>query len=92
MQSRPQAIDPHHVQETVCNGPFNLAISGNLAVLTFTSVRPEPNSMMYGTGQPQLSAVVTARLVCPVEMLSELRNVIDQTLASEIGKKTGTRN
>jgi hypothetical protein len=48
----PTARDPCNVQETVCNGPFNLAISGNLAFLTFTSVRPDPQEMMYGTGQP----------------------------------------
>jgi hypothetical protein len=82
-QMLPTARDPCNVQETVCNGPFNLAISGNLAFLTFTSVRPDPQEMMYGTGQPNLSAIITARLVLPVEMLKEIRNVIDQTLANQ---------
>jgi hypothetical protein len=92
MPPLPTARDPHSVPETVCNGPFNLAISGSLAIFTFTSIRPDPQELLYGASPPKLSAVVTARLVLPVEALTDLRNVIDQTLASQKRPSTGQPN
>jgi hypothetical protein len=50
---KPEVIDPDCVPEVICDGQFNVSITGNLATLTFTHVRPDP-TMMFSTARAKI--------------------------------------
>ena len=41
----PQVADPDSVPETLCDGPFYVHVQGDLATLTLTHARPQPNDL-----------------------------------------------
>jgi hypothetical protein len=75
----PQITDPDSVPETLCLGPFNLAVIGPLAVFTFTHIRPEADRLVR-QGATSHAAVVRARIVIPTDDLTAVRGIIDETL------------
>jgi hypothetical protein len=80
-QQQPQVtpvIDPDNVPETFCSGPVNVAHIGPLAILTFTTTRPEASDMFQG--KVNLSAVVRARIVLTRADLAVLHDTIDRAI------------
>ncbi len=71
-----ETIDPDNIPETLCDGRFNLSVSGNLATLTFTHVRPAAGSL-FKEGDRELKCVVRARIVVTIENLNALRNLLN---------------
>jgi hypothetical protein len=82
-QQIPPAIDPDSVQETLCDGNFNLSFSGQLATLTFTHWRPDVTQMFAGT--VDLSAIVRARIVLTMPNLLALRDFLVHNLQVQVG-------
>jgi hypothetical protein len=83
-QSIPQIIDPENIPETLCVGPFNLAVMGPLAVFTFTHIRPQADPLVR-QGNISHAAVVRARIVIPADDLTAVRNIINETLRNISG-------
>jgi hypothetical protein len=78
---QPPAIDPDNVPEIFCDGQFNVSITGGLATLTFTHVRPDAAAMFkYGTINS--SAVVRARIVITVANLEACRDLLNRVIQS----------
>jgi len=75
----PVLVDPHSVPETFVNGPVNLSIMGQIATLTFMSVRADVKQMFKGDVK-DLSAVVVARLALPLDTLIQLRGMLSQNI------------
>jgi hypothetical protein len=82
MTNQPQQLtvtDPDNVPELLCDGQFNVTIAGNLAILTFTHVRPDATRLFRdGTVEPK--AVVRARIAITVENLAALRDLLNQVI------------
>ena len=78
----PVVRDPGSATEVFVNGPINMNIMGNVATLTFTTVRMDlPASP---TEQPKnASAVVTSRLTMPVETLWALREMLSKNIQAQ---------
>jgi hypothetical protein len=72
----PETIDPDNVPETLCLGRFNVAITGNLATLTFTHDRPDASTLL-GKGRIEAKAVVRARVVTTVANMHALRDLLN---------------
>lgn len=75
MPDHPPVIDPDNIAETLCDGLFNVGVSGNLATLTFTHIRTDPASIGATTVQ---NSVVRARIVLTFANLLALRDVLNQ--------------
>jgi hypothetical protein len=73
--------DPDRVPEVICDGAFNVHISGGLATLTFTHVRPESEEM-FGNNKIKPTAVVRARIVITVGNLAALRDLLNRMTRS----------
>jgi hypothetical protein len=71
----PTASDPDNVSETICDGAFNVAIFGQLATLTFTHVRPDPEILLRD-GSLELKSVVRARIVITMSNLIALKDLL----------------
>jgi len=69
-------IDPQHVMETLATGPCNAHISGNLMILTFTTIRPDPEQLFDDATKPNLTSVVVARLAIPLEGAPQVARII----------------
>jgi hypothetical protein len=83
-QPIPQITDPDSIPETLCLGPFNLAIMGPLAVFTFTHLRAEVDSLVrQGVVNP--TAIVRSRIVIAADDLTTVRDIIDNTLRNISG-------
>src|SRR5262249_57519006 len=84
MTNQPQQLtvtDPDNVPELLCDGQFNVTIAGNLAILTFTHVRPDATRLFRdGTVEPK--AVVRARIAITIENLPALRDLLYQVIQS----------
>lgn len=76
---QPPAIDPDSIPEILCDGQFNISVTGNLATLTFTHVRPDA-AAMFGDGTTNASSVVRARIVITVSNLVALRDLLNQVI------------
>jgi hypothetical protein len=74
-------LDPDNVQETFVSGPINCNISGAVALLTFTNVRANADDLLRGKGDPELTAIVRSRLIMPIELLVNLRNLLNQMIS-----------
>jgi hypothetical protein len=72
---QPETIDPDNVPETLCLGRFNIAITGDLAMLTFTHERPDATAL-FGDGRMDAKAVVRARIVTTVANMHALRDLL----------------
>ena len=75
----PTLSDPNFVPETYVNGPINMSVMGQVATLTFTSVRPDVKQLFKGN-VTDLSAVVVVRLALPLETLVQLREMLSQNV------------
>jgi hypothetical protein len=76
-----EVTDPDRVQECLVTGPFTINVTGPLATLVFTQLRPDPDALMYDKNSTPNTAVIRARIVMPTEGLLELKKVIDGMLA-----------
>lgn len=83
---RPLVSDPDNVPETVCDGQFNLSVSGQLATLTFTHVRPNATQLFQGAVNP--GAIVRARIVLTVQNLVALRDLLSANVQTVVSDKT----
>jgi hypothetical protein len=75
----PSVTDPQNVAEILVNGPVNLTVMGQFATMTFTTVRPNLNQAFKGQAK-DYSAVVTARVTMPLEMLAQLRTLLNSNV------------
>jgi hypothetical protein len=66
-------IDPDLVPETWVTGRINVNVTGPVATITFTHVRPDPADTFANKKPPAAVSVVRARIVMPVEGLAGLR-------------------
>jgi hypothetical protein len=79
MANQPQqapVIDPDNVLETLCDGQFNILVTGQLATLTFTHWRPDA-ARLFG-GAVNNSAVVRARIVLTLQSLVGLKDFLNR--------------
>jgi hypothetical protein len=77
----PSVADPDNVPEILCDGQFNIGVFGQLAVLTFTHVRPDAQAMFRdGSIVPQ--SVVRARIVITLPNLQALRDLLNTVIQS----------
>jgi hypothetical protein len=76
----PPPIDPYEVKEMFVRGPMNCHITGNMAQLTLTNVRPELGDLFDNRTPPKIDVVVMARIVMPVEQLAELRAMLNRLI------------
>jgi hypothetical protein len=69
--------DPDNISEISCEGPINVFVTGDRAVLTFAHVRPETTALFKeGTITP--IAVVRARIIITIENLNALRDLLNR--------------
>jgi hypothetical protein len=80
-----KAVDPHLIPETVCDGPFNLQVTGSRGTLTFTHLRTK-TSVLLASGQVDVEAVVRARIVTSLSNLVALRDLLNQLLPDKSPK------
>jgi hypothetical protein len=78
----PVIRDPNNVAETLVNGPINVNIMGTFATLTFTNVRPDVAQAFKGEVK-DFSAVVSSRLTMPIEILVQLRDMLNQMIQNQ---------
>jgi hypothetical protein len=71
----PAVVDPDNVAEVLCDGMFNIHLSGPFAHLTFTQTRPEPGPMFAGS-LVRRNYVVRARIAMSVDNLVALRDAL----------------
>jgi hypothetical protein len=76
---QPPAADPDNIPETLCDGMFNVRVSGNLATLTFTHVRPDAAAMLRD-GTMDMRSVVRARIVITLDNLAALRDLLNRVI------------
>lgn len=72
-------VDPDRVRETLCLGPHNVALTGNVVTITFTHARPKVRTLLTN-GTIDVENVVRARIVSTVEQASALRDSINTIL------------
>jgi hypothetical protein len=72
----PPVFDPDNVPETLCDGQFNLSFSGQLAILTFTHLRPDA-TQMFAKSTFVPSAIVRARIAINLQNLVALRDFLN---------------
>jgi hypothetical protein len=88
----PTVTDPDNISETLCDGQFNLYFSGQLAILTFTHVRPDA-TQMFASGAFIPSAIVRARIAFNVQNLVALRDFLNthvQTTPTDVAPAPAT--
>src|SRR5690348_3549586 len=74
---QPAVTDPDNVGEVSCDGPINISVVGDRAILTFTHVRPDATALFRdGTIDPII--IVRARIVITVENLNALRDLFNR--------------
>jgi len=78
--SEPPVIDPDLVPETGVTGRINVNVTGPVATITFTHVRPDPADIFANKKPAAAVTVVRARIVMPVEGLAGLRNLLNQII------------
>jgi hypothetical protein len=74
--------DPNHVPETFIGGPFNIRITGELMLITFTVTRPNTSQLFESDQQADVEAVVVARLLLPTEAAEHVARGIARALAA----------
>ena len=71
--------DPLAIQETLCDGPFNVNATAGRATLTFTHVRPKIEPL-FSTGEVQLEAIVRARISFSWQNLLSLKKLLNDLI------------
>jgi hypothetical protein len=65
--------DPHHIQQTLANGPVLIARIGEMNILTFTQVLGRAEETAVGAAsRPTPEHVVVCRLAMTDQVLAEL--------------------
>ncbi len=85
-------IDLDRVPDTLCDGPFNIAVFGPLVTITFTHIRPDV-SQVFANANFVPSAVVRARIVLTLQNLTALKDTLNafiQTAAATDTPATAT--
>jgi hypothetical protein len=77
---QPSVVDPDHIQETLCDGRFNIHPHGNLATLTFTHSRPIASDLFAET--MNLEEVVRARITMTLDNFAALRDLLTLIIKS----------
>lgn len=75
----PTIRDLGNVIETFVNGPINLTVNGNVALITCTTVRPNLDQAFKGQIK-DFDAVVSARLALSIETLLQLRELLNKSV------------
>jgi hypothetical protein len=76
---QPTVIDPDNVPETLCDGQFNVTMTGPYAILTFTHTRPDV-TIMFRDGLIDAKSIVRARIVTPMNNLVALRDLLNRII------------
>jgi hypothetical protein len=75
----PDAEDPDNIAETLCDGPFNVSVTGGFATLTFTHIRPDPVPI-FREGRVDPKSIVRARIVVSIPNLIALRDLLNRVI------------
>jgi len=78
----PIVIDPQNVPEIMCDGQFNLSVSGPLAKLTFTQNRPDATAL-FRDGTMDIKGIVCARIVLATPNLVALRDLLNRIVLDQ---------
>lgn len=73
--AHPSISDPFNVRSEFVDGPVNLSISGNHAILSFCQRRPAETAF---DGMLAFESVLVARIVMPLPMVAELKKLLDR--------------
>jgi hypothetical protein len=76
---QPTVIDPDNVPEMLCDGQFNVAVTGQYATLTFTHARPDV-AVMFRDGLIDPKSIVRARIVTSMNNLVALRDLLNRII------------
>ena len=71
--------DPDAVQETLCDGPFNVSATAGRATITFTHVRPKIEPL-FTAGEVQPEAIVRARISFSWQNLLSLKKLLNDLI------------
>jgi len=71
--------DPDNVPETMCDGQFNVTVTGPIATLTFTHSRPDITAM-FRDGRIDPKFIVRARIVTSMSNLIALRDLLNRII------------
>jgi len=74
--------DPHHVPETLISGPVNIKRMGGFLLITLTSARENVSEVFAGKQKAEVEAIVVSRLLVPVELASQLPELINKSLGN----------
>jgi hypothetical protein len=91
---QPLVTDPDNVPEILCNGQLNVAMTGPLATLTFTHIRPDI-TILFRDGTIDFKAVVRARIVTSMDNLIALRDLLNRIIqdpAAPVPAAGGTKH
>ena len=71
--------DPDNVSETLCDGQFNVTVTGPFATLTFTHARMDVEAM-FRDGRIDPKPIVRARIVTSMNNLIALRDLLNRII------------
>jgi hypothetical protein len=71
--------DPDAIQETLCDGPFNVSATAGRATITFTHVRPKIEPL-FTAGEVQPEAIVRARISFSWQNLLSLKKLLNDLI------------
>jgi hypothetical protein len=87
---QPRVDDPETVPEIWVNGSVNISVTGPVATITFSHVRPNSADLFAGKQPATLNAVVRARIVMPMEGLAGLKQLLDQLIIETAPSSSAT--
>lgn len=80
---KPTFVDDPTVHETFVNGPVNLSMNGQIAVLTFTVVRGDFEQSMEGHPVTKATATAAIRLAMPLNNLVDLKHFLSNKIQEQ---------
>ena len=85
--TQPPVSDPKEVQETICDGQFNVTTHGPLATITFTHARPKLQPL-FAEGKIEPEFIVRARITVSRELLVQLGQAINSLVNQQTASAT----
>jgi hypothetical protein len=79
----PAVRDPDSVPETLCEGPVNIHLIGQLATITFTHLRPNPLSLFAATSAVVPEQIVRARVTMSLPNVVALRDLLNRVVKDD---------
>ncbi len=79
MPKPPIVTDPDNVPEVLCDGPFNVTVTGPFVTLTFTHGRPDITAL-FRDGKTDFKAITRARIVTPMNNLIAMRDLLNRII------------